>query len=185
MHYLHRILVYIPDAVSDSDPFESEEDLISAVRDYAESATEEFCNVAFDWRETESAGRWSLNFPVNVLLGKNDPSKIISELSEVAGCQRAEIQYDLARLKETVGTDLESIVNTIGSMEEPYPENSGLLFLAPYYLHCIAAHLHGEYRCDSHFYDTHDYTARLYPQKISSIKAEPVKWALVFFDCHN
>ena len=185
MHYLHKILVYIPNAISESESFESEKELISAVRDYAETATEEFCNVAFDWRDTESAGRWRLNYPVNVLLGQNDANKLISELNEVAECQRAEIQAKLTCLKELVGTDLEAIINAIGSMEEACSEDSGALILAPYYLHCIAAHLHGEYRCDSYFYDTYDYTARLYPKTIFSVKEEPEKWALVFFDCHN
>ena len=79
MHYLHKILVYIPDAVTDRDNYERSE-LIDAIRTHAENTTEEFYQSVFDWRETDSAGSWSDEYPVNVLLAQDDVEQFIREL---------------------------------------------------------------------------------------------------------
>ena len=84
--------------------------------------------------------------------------------------------------------DMESSCDSAwGDMEKAKDDrnkNSGFTCMTSYYLHCIAAHLHGEYRCDSYFYNTHDYTARIYPADIEAVKSETHNWALVMFDYH-
>lgn len=184
MHYLHKILVYIPDALADADNCDLDE-TISAVRAYADSETEPYYGQAFDWRETETAGRWRNVYPENVLLAADDVDYFVEELENAKRNQCNEIDCCLAELKRTVGINLEKIINGIlirGSYEE---ELNGFNFMTPYYLHNISSHLHGDYRCDSYFFNSHDYTSRLYPTDFEKIKSNPTDWALVVFDYHN
>ena len=48
MHVLHRILVHIPDACNVSGI--DREDLIDSIRSQAESRTEAFADIVYDWR---------------------------------------------------------------------------------------------------------------------------------------
>ena len=153
MHYLHKILVYIPDALADADNCDLDE-TISAVRAYADSETEPYYGQAFDWRETETAGRWRNVYPENVLLAADDVDYFVEELENAKRNQCNEIDCCLAELKRTVGINLEEIINGIlirGSYEE---ELNGFNFMTPYYLHNISSHLHGDYRCDSYFFNS-------------------------------
>ena len=184
MHYLHKILVYIPDAVTDRDNYERSE-LIDAIRTHAENTTEEFYQSVFDWRETDSAGSWSDEYPENVLLAQDDVDQFIRELFGARNSQFDEIQYSLEQLENTVGTDLKHIAEHIIQKRKYLEEADGFSVMTPYYLHCVAALLHGEYRSNSYFYNTHDYTAFLYPEDINAIKKSPADWALVMFDYHN
>ena len=56
--------------------------------------------------------------------------------------------------------------------------------MTAFYLHCVAAHLYGEYRCDSCFYNTSEWTAFICAEDIEAVKASPSDWALVMFDYH-
>ncbi len=56
--------------------------------------------------------------------------------------------------------------------------------MTAYYLHCVAAHLYGEYRCDSYFYNTSECTSFICAEDIEAVKASPSDWALVMFDYH-
>lgn len=183
MHYLHKILVYIPDVTSDRDGYEKAE-LADDIRRYAENETESFCEQAFDWRETATAGRWEYDYLKNVLFAEDDLERFVSELTTVVENQKDELQCCLAQLKDTVGTDLEEIAKKIFSQNAYDDCRNGVTFMTSYYLHCAAAYLHGEYRCSSYFYNVHDYTARLYPADIEAVKSEPQNWALVMFDYH-
>lgn len=183
MHILHRILVKIPDAVSDMENCENEES-IEAIRSYAESETEAYCGYAYDWRETDTAGRWSERYPINVLFARDDPEAFIQELEDIAENQRREICSCLGELKSTVGTDLEAIAAGLSRRCDIHAGSGSFSQMTAYYLHCIAAHLYGEYRCDSYFYNASEYTARLYPDDIEIVKETPEDWALVMFDYH-
>lgn len=112
MHYLHKILVYIPDVVSDRRDYEKTE-LLEAIRNHAENQTESYYEQAFDWRETGCAGRWSTEYPTNVLLAEDNPTRFVSELSAAMEEQQNEIRCCLAQLENTVGTDLKEIVKGI------------------------------------------------------------------------
>ena len=59
MHVLHKILVY------NEDGFDSmtENERISTARCIAENSTDGYFGDAYDWRETETAGAWSEEYP--------------------------------------------------------------------------------------------------------------------------
>lgn len=182
MHYLHKILVHIPDTCANKNDRES---LIDAIRSYAESVTDSFYEQAFDWRETVTAGRWDDEYPENVLLASEDPERFVQEMEDVIAQQKQEIDYLLAQLREKVGTDLYSITDGLWKRRSVFTgEADPSEALAPYNLHCLADFLYGEYRCDSCFYNTRSYTARLYAADIDAVKETPDDWALVMFDYH-
>lgn len=183
MHYLHRILVYLPDVVSTEKMEEKE--LLEAVRLYADTETECFYQNAFDWRETDSAGRWSDMYPQQVYLASSDVNWFMNELQQVMLSQRTEIDSCMEQLKSSVGNNLEDIVNGLWNRSSMYDAADGYSMMIPYYFYKVACHLHGNYQSDSYFYNTHDYTARLYNSDLDTIRQEPDKWALVMFDYHN
>ena len=55
---------------------------------------------AFDWRETDNAGRWKAQYPVNVLFAKDNLEQFIQELIAVREYQHQEIQYTLNELSK-------------------------------------------------------------------------------------
>lgn len=184
MHYLHKILVHIPDAVADLDGM-SQEELLDAVRTHAENETESYYGQAFDWRETASAGRWSNSYPVNVLLASNDPALFMEELDHCQQIQRMEINASLQELKKTVGTDLVQIADGIWEHNWEDEPNRGFTFMTAYYLHNLASLLYGTYYADSCFYNAHGCTARLYRSDMEAVREKSENWALVVFDYHN
>lgn len=183
MHFLHRILVRIPDAVADRELYENDE-LVNTIRRYAENGTEDFYERTYDWRETDSAGRWTAEYPVNVLFADDDIDGFVNELERAMEDQRQELQSSLGEIKNSVGTDLERIAEGLARRSRKWKSNDGFNNMTAYYLHCVAAHLYGEYRCDSYFYNTSEWTARIYPEDIEDVKASPSDWALVLFDYH-
>lgn len=184
MHYLHKILVYVPDVIGTSDENLSEKELFESIRSHAENETESFCEEVFDWRETDSAGRWSDRYPQQVYLAEKDLDWFIKELQDSIAAQRNEIEMCMEQLKSSVGTNLEDIVNGLWTRKAMYDSTDGFNVMTPYYLNEIAAHLYGRYRCDSYFYNVHDCTARLYNSDLDMIRQEPQNWALVMFDYH-
>ena len=109
MHYLHRILVYLPDVISEEKMKEKE--LLETIRLYADAETECFYQRAFDWRETDSAGCWSDMYPQQVYLASSDVDWFMNELQQVMLSQRTEIDSCMEQLKSSVGNNLEDIVN--------------------------------------------------------------------------
>ena len=184
MHYLHKVLVYIPDAVPDRDGYEQDE-LIEAIRNHAENETESAYGQAYDWRETNCAGRWEGEYPTNVLFASDNTEKFLSELRGVKAEQENELRTCLAQLEQTVGTDLKRIAEGLMARKSYDEHQNGFNFMTSYYLHCVADYLHGDYRCDSYFYNTHDYTASLCPCDLDAVEKTPADWALVMFDYHN
>lgn len=167
MHCLHKILVKI-----EPDP-DDREYVIDHARNVAEQVTECFENDVFDWRETDTAGRWSDDYPINVLLAVDDVDKFVKEIEECRKFQRDAMDMHL-RAMAPYGYDLQKIVSDAkGSASRPAWD-----------ILEIAKLLYGEYMFDSYFYDTYRYTPRIYDSTIDEIKHEPENWALVMFDYH-
>ena len=96
-----------------------------------------------------------------------------------------EIDHLIAMLKSSVGVDIEHIASGIWERNyENKPEN-GFDLLTAFYLHRLSDLLYGRYIDDSLFYDTHEYTARIYKSTLSALKERPEDWAVVMFDYHN
>ena len=67
MHALHRILVKLED----------EDETIDEIRSVAKSETEDYYN-AYDWRETDTAGRCESEYPCNVDSVKKITNSIVN-----------------------------------------------------------------------------------------------------------
>lgn len=183
MHSLHKILVHIPDILLDSATC-SKEDLINRVRSYAVEQTFDYYMTVFDWRETESAGRWEAQYPINVLFAKDNIEGFIHELINVREYQHQEIQSLLNELSKKADTALKQIICEIEKMNSPFEATKTVYFMTTFYLSKIVSLLQGEYIFDSCFYNIIDNTSRVYPQDIDTIKKSPEDWALVLFDYH-
>lgn len=184
MHYLHKILVHVPSAIR-VDEDTTHDEILKAVIRYAREETERFYEKAYDWREDDSAGRWAEEYPQQAYLTSDDLAWFIAELEEVLKCQKAEIDACFAQLSESVGTDLAQIVEGLWNRDDhDFSAKQTFSCMTAYYLRVIAEILYGEYRIDSYFYNTHEYTARLYPSDLDVIKEKPEEWALVMFDYH-
>ena len=183
MHYLHRVLVHLPSAGLDYKKNDRDE-LIHAVRSHAETETENYYGQAYDWRETSTAGRWSSVYPENVIFAADDLDRFIEELDDCLAAQNREVYSNLSRLNETVGTDLGKIVDGVLALEDYSDNKDGFDFMTPFYLHEISSRLHGDYGCDSMFYNTCAYTARLFRSDLDKVREKPEEWALVAFDYH-
>lgn len=167
MHALHRILVYLPDIGLGGDA------TIDDVRRHAVDETEQFYNHVFDWRETDSAGRWSGGYPENVIFGRDSTLKIIKELVDLSEVIGNEIKRCVKCLyKETSTYDISKIVSS---------KTSGM---GKYYLQKIGSLYYGEYTFDSMFYNTRDCDSLITDALIDEIKENPRDWAVVLFDYH-
>lgn len=184
MHYLHKILVHIPDAIDVVEETPREE-ILSAVTSYARNETERFYEKAYDWREDDSAGGWVEEYPQQAYLASEDLEWFIKELENVLHTQKAEITFALDHLKDTVGTDLLQIVSKLWSRDVRSDASSlNTTAMPAYHLRVLAELLYGEYRCDSCFYNTTENTARLFQRDLDEIRQNPSEWALVMFDYH-
>lgn len=166
MHILHRILVRV---VGNG----TREDIIDEARSRAESLTEDFYEQAFDWRVTDSAGRWEEEYPENVILSRENIERFKSELERCLLAQQKEIEYRLENICKT-SSDIRELVNLANTGKSTFV----------YDLRCLAELLYGEYNCDSGFYNTEEYTAKITSSTIDAVKASPNDWALVMFDYH-
>lgn len=168
MHALHRILVKL----------EEKDESIDEIRDFAESETQD-CHNSYDWRETETAGRWESEYPCNVILGRDEPDKIIEELLVVRKHQENVLNHHIVCLKEYCPSmNLEDIINT-------HPRsNFGEGGWIPYHLRCIANYLSGVYDFDSAFFNTEDCDSIINDELVKEVKNKPEDWAIVLFDCH-
>lgn len=182
MHYLHKILVHIPSATDADAP---REQILKDVIEHAKSETECFYERAFDWREDDSAGRWSETYPQQAYIAADDLEWFLKELAEVQANQRYEIDNCLQHISEDGGADLTMLSDKLWNRESvSHDIGNSITEMTAYYLCCLAQYLYGEYRCDSYFYNTKDFTARLYKSDIDEIRQNPNEWALVMFDYH-
>lgn len=168
MHALHRVLVRL----------EEKDESIDEIRSFAKSETED-CFNAFDWRETETAGRWESEYPCNVILGRDEPDKIIKELLTVKEQQESVLHGHVESLKKYCPSmNIEDIVND--SPRSSFGEG-GMIY---YHLKSIANHLAGVYDFDSAFFNTEDCDSIINDELINEIRKKPEDWAVVLFDCH-
>lgn len=184
MHFLHKILVHIPDAIDVAEATPRAE-ILNAVTCYARNETECFYERAYDWREDDSAGRWSDEYPQQAYLASENLEWFIKELEDIQHTQKSEITCALENLKNTVGTDLLQIIPKIWERDgRNYDPAIGITEMSAYYLRVLAELLYGEYRCDSCFYNTKENTARLFQRDLDEIRQSPSEWAMVMFDYH-
>lgn len=183
MHSLHKILVHIPDIPLEVNT-RSKKELIQKIRSYAEEQTSGNYMTAFDWRETDNAGRWKAQYPVNVLFAKDNLEQFIQELIAVREYQHQEIQYTLNELSKKAGTDLKQIICDVEKMNNQFETTKTVDSMTTFHLSRIASLLHGKYTFHSCFYNILGETARVYPQDIEIIREHQEDWALVLFDYH-
>lgn len=179
MHSLHRILVSVKQFGETE-----RDDMISAVRSHAESVTESFYETAYDWRETDSAGRWSEIYPENVMLGSEYPERIVNEVITCKALQKSELEMCLWILKGLANCTLNELTQRLWRSDEEESVPSEADFIAPFLIKNIGKILDGDYFFDSYFYDTYHYTAHITKSTIDAIKQNPQDWAIAFFDYH-
>lgn len=168
MHALHRILVKLED----------KDETIDEIRSFAKSETEDYYN-AYDWRETDTAGRWESEYPCNVILGRDEPDKIIEELITVRKEQENVLHHHIVCLKKYCpSTNIEDIIKN--SPRSNFGEGGWI----SYHLKSIADHLVGVYDFDSAFFNTEDSDSIVSDDLVEEIKKKPEDWAIVLFDCH-
>lgn len=161
------------------------EEILGAVTRHAKDETECFYEQAYDWREDDSAGRWSQVYPQQAYLASEDLAWFLKELEAIQIGQKDEIETCITELRKTVGVDLPAIVQQLWNRAgDNYDPTQGATEMSAYYLRSLAQLLYGEYRCDSGFYNTSTYTARLYERDLNQIRENPKDWALVMFDYH-
>lgn len=178
MHYLHKILVPIDDAIDDERPDRTE--LIEEVRRYAEEQTERYADAVYDWRETQDAGRWKEIYPRQVYFAGDDLEWFLKELEEVRIYQDSEIMRLRAHLKTLGVNDIETITDKELAAEKR--SDTAAICRVFYELACF---LNGQYSVDSMFINLSTRSARLHKEDIREIKDNPGNWALVFFDYHD
>ena len=181
MHILHSILVHLPENILAYEG-EPREEYLERIRSYAEVETEDFYKIAYDWRETATAGDWAGEYPENVLLGSENRERLIRELEKVQESQAQEIGYNMESLLGCFDDLLSSIVAAL----QKDSVNGSPMQVSHYtfQLKNMAKLLDGEYFYDSGFYDTAKHTARLDKATMREIREKPQDWALVFFDYH-
>lgn len=173
MHFLNTILVKLTNKLSN-------EEYIKYARNIAEEETEQFIYDVFDWRETDTAGRWADEYPVNVILGKTEQERFIEELEKCLNYRTNKIKQYLSYLKvENGSSDIETISENI--IKE---EDTDRTRLSEFYFTRLATLLNGEYAYYSVFFDTTELNSKISIAKIEKIKNEIDQYALVFFDHH-
>lgn len=168
MHALHRILVKLED----------KNETIDEIRSFAKNETEDYYN-AYDWRETDTAGRWESEYPCNVILGRDEPDKIIDELLVVRDQQENILRHHVESLKKYCPSmNIEDIIKN--SPRSSFGEGG----LISYHLKCISGLLVGAYDFGSAFFNTEECDSIINDELINEIRKKPEDWAVVLFDCH-
>ncbi len=166
MHALHKILVNISNETNKM----SREEKVKALRRLAEEDTEQFCGIAYDWRETKTAGRWAEKFPENVIFAYENPKMFRKFLEDVAHSKEEHMTYYIKKLREGGVVDITDLAKGKGN---------------PYYLKRLAILLEDDYNDDLNFYNQYTCCGSITQEDIDDIMAEKENWAIVLFDCHN
>lgn len=175
MHSLHKILVYVPNCADTNTPWDEKKE---EIRSYAELVTEDYSERVFDWRETDCAGRWQEIYPDQVYLASDDIEWFVKELSESRQAQERDMNYRLEQLNEYDGFSIRELCDKVKEKSETHST------LDAYHLLQLSKLIYGEYDFDSGFYDSYNYTARVFKRTIEMVKNNPENWALVMFDYH-
>lgn len=181
MHYLHKILVHIPRDLLDGEF--TREELISIAESSGETVLMEYDPHLFERNYRFSPGRWEDDYPQQSYLASDDLEWFLKELEEIQVFQKEHIDRYVRNLTDAFGTDLTVIVEKLWERPGDYREVDGVdadLSSTRFFL--LAQLLHGDYFCESHFYNEKRRTSRLYPSDIELIKQNPEEWALVMFD---
>ena len=187
MHAVHCILVDLESANVVIDEREAtldkladqngkEPDYVSELRNYADLKTEEYRNDIFDWRETKSAGRWSEEYPCNVVTGKLERGRFL-ELFEEFSVQPEDEAKDYIRrfIQENNGETLTLAFENLAKLDS----------MQTFRLKQAIRLLNGDYTFDAHFYSVFHCGSRLSKNEKQEVCDYPENFALVFFDCHN
>lgn len=183
MHKLQRVLVRLSDVFLTPES-RTREQLVEGARSYAKEMTEYYRGLVFDWRETETAGRWADEYPCNVIFAQDDTENFIATLKDCNEYRRAVINAHLINLKYDVGTDLETIV--AGSLAAENKKNGFDNYLrAPNSLYGLAEMLYDRYNADAEIFNTAEPNITYVSEALlNEIEEKPTNFALVLFDMH-
>lgn len=189
MHSTHIILVNLTDAI---EAMETDDELRETAVAIAEDETERFYPSVFDSRALLEEGEDD-DFPVPVVLSKNDQQIFEDYLLQVDQAQKNYAKGLMDRIKANTGSaDLSQFLAKIFlsydrtiSMEEIEKNDWewDVFNDTAWKVNIIADLMHGVYNIDSQFYDTYRGTA-LVPF-LAQLKKTPNDWALVAFNCHS
>ena len=184
MHYLHKILVHLP-----RDLIEfgfTREELMSYASSSADTVIENYDKTVYERDYLFTAGRWEDIYPQEAYLASDDLEWFLKELEEVLDLQKEHIDRYLRNLTDAFGTDLTVIVEKLWKKSGEHREKDGVdADLSAIHFSLLAQLLHGDYFCESHFYNEKRRTSRLYPSDIELIKQNPEEWALVMRDYYE
>lgn len=184
MHFLHKILVHIPRDIIDSGF--THEDLLTYASFCRSGELEEYEKTAYEMGYDFSAGRWEDIYPEEAYLASDNLEWFLAELEEVLEFQKSHIDRFLKSLTESLGSDLNGIVEKLWNHAQYNSEGARINSdLCAYDLYSLGQLLKGCYRYDSHFYNIERRTARLYPSDIERIKQNPEEWALYMLDYYE
>lgn len=186
MHILHKILVNIP-STPGTDRVDSREDLMEALRTYADDQTKDFYDDAFDYREVDTAGGWEDEYPENVILGSENAERLLNELQVSREAQYQELQFCLEALQHLADLSVKELAQELWLHKDEAANiqvDSHTWRRAPNLLVKIARLLNGNYFYYSCFYDTDAYTATVNQGTLDRVRQSPEEWALVLFDYH-
>lgn len=179
MHTLNRVLVriYGENNLLHLTEKDTREEVIEAARSWAEAETDDFYPRVFDYRETDTAGRWANEYPENVLLSKENICGFIKELEKSLEFQLDEMKYHLDNICKVS-------VNIKELFDLEYNARTEHATVPTWDLLRLSELMFGIYSCDSGFYDTDEYGAKITKKTIDKVKESPDDWALVMFDYH-
>ena len=181
MHVLNKVLVYKEEGFDFNLP---EEERIDEARSIAEDETEDYCGPVYDWRETETAGRWSDEYPKQVYFAQDNMEWFIAEINEALKSQRHELDFYLTEFKQKMGTDIEKSIPILMGDVQDIEISKHVIDYSAFALRMVANIASGKYNCDSYIFNAKSSTARIDKEDIEQIKQEPNKWAIVMFDYH-
>lgn len=186
MHAVHCILVNLDGANVAIDEREAtlsklaednqEPEYINDIREYAEKKTEDFQDDVFDWRETDTAGRWSEEYPCNVVTGLLEKERFLQLFDEFSAKPEEEAKDYLNRFTNENGGK---------SMQLSFDELAKLDSMQTFRLKQAIKLLDGDYTFDSHFWSAAHYVSRLSDNEKAEVHDNSKDYALVFFDYHN
>lgn len=186
MHTVNAVLVDIKDtkAVLDRKQLamadlaeDYEPEAVGIIRDYAVSETENFVDKVYDWRETDTAGRWADEYPCNVILGAKNKDCFLKTFAEFIKMPMEEIKKLIERF--IIYNDNESYV-----ISSDIEKLKSLDSMQTYRLKEALMLLDGEYTSSSHFWSIGHYSCRLSERDVQEVIENADRYALVIFDYH-
>lgn len=188
MHYLHAILVKLPDRAS----FNNAEDMAETARQIAIEATE--CHgdgEVWDWRE-EDAGCWANQYPrQGVVLGGTEECLFLKLLEKwrqrplESALEELDIARQCAQLAFWPASPEELARRLWEGGQEKQQQAAGFLPLWDYLFVKSMRLAYGHYLSDSHFYSVPDDSPKISHGTLQETREHPNRFALVFLDFHN